>query len=416
MKIVNDILETFIKKVAHSNNDQERPTYKADSKKTTSSYSSKKLNYNPSSKQVKKIKKMGFTICDFYTLAQSYGRDKEIYKCQCGDWFFSAEYFESYDKSDYSLIMKEVYNPKEGVRLTDWCDLFCRSTPQSRLDSYLYIFEHGYHAYQRSKFSFFLTLPEQLKQRGYEIDVCDFTFDVVNNYGYIRIDKDVYIRAFKGHQDEIKMVVTNNKKWDVNFLFLPNTPNKAYTFDYQTYPNIDELCVCIESFKRHVSGNYGFKTQGNNGDTYLNGVHIREQIDKTIAELKDTRGYLFQKNVVEVKKNKQYPFYPKNKVINCYKGIEIAEQYTLTIKRNEHSSAIVYHIVFDYNKKKNADFCFLQITQFVIPAGKEKDWMHEKNVDIYKIDKFERYDTFQALMSLLTEFIQRNVDALSEKI
>lgn len=333
------------------------------------------------------IKKFKFEIQSYEKFfdfdEDDYAPTLEKYWCKKNNWQFEIENIRDYDIEEGIFSLSEIKNIASEEKLDFYCDLGCRNTGDERLNTVLELFEFEFiDEYISSKYSLYFELPGLLRANGYPVEEIDFSFKLNEPNGYLKLDKNVFLKVYRAWHDDLKLVVTNDKRWDVNSSNDSSSSDIGYYFDYTSSDDIPELIKCIEAFKSHIRGEIGFPMFGmyfKSSDVYniFDSLRDKENYFKecwnhyhiTVEHLKfwDERGYA--KNPL---------------VVNKYIGLEI---YTRTIlKFNDAAqwsigdNVNVSSITFIYDKRIS-DKCKLIIDNMICKSNDEAIYEFEYNYE-----------------------------------
>ena len=380
------------------------------------------LNYNVGSEDVKVIQKLGFTILSYYEedhpYGDSYGK-MDVYLCEYKDWKFKVEWSADPDIDEGILALRDPKNTVTGEELDFYCDLFCNNTANKSLENILTVFEIGFEHFIQQEYHQYLALPSLLREKGYKVTEHDFVFGIEDCKGSLEIGEGVFIRIYGvGWQEDMSFTITNDKRWDVGSSNTASSNKKGYHFDYKGKEDIDELCLCIEGFKRHIKGTYGFK------ETRLNTAEERVEVyyknDDFVSIFESIRRNLKKKyyekwntNFVRYEEKSKWGKHAEKR-INCYKGIEIAKTVTFSINDSAQwtigDKSTIYQIHLEYNVKKNVESCYLKISQY-ISSEEERRYVEEQwdEKNSYCKSVYEAYGSFSELTEEVKEFLHENL-------
>lgn len=395
----------------------------------------KTLVYDENLPSVKRIKELGFQINSYHQEEHPYGSeyygDMDVFYCTYKDWVFAVEWSMDPDIEEGILAMREPRNIVTGEKMDFYCDLFCNNTSEGRLENVLKVFEIGYGEFIQQEYGKYIELPILLKEKGVSIRTENYEFTIGDNDGYIDVGDGVYIRVFgifwsKG----IALVVTNNKRWDINSYNGGNYGNEiGYYFDYQGVEDLDELCQCIEATKRHVKGQYGYKEMfvqhlydgtSYKEERYFKGEDFLSIFKEIEDKLKSKYYDKWNSRFIDITEYKNWSGsieLDDSKDVNCYKGLEIAKTIKFSINNATQwmvdNELIQYLIHFEYDKRKNDKECYLEITQWI---GNEENKMRMEYEET-EVDKtnpsyqgaYKRYGKFSELTAELTDFLYENL-------
>lgn len=346
------------------------------------------------------IKKFDFEIESYEKFFEfdeyDYSPTLERYYCKKNNWRFDISNISDCDIEEGLFRLSNIKHIVTKEELDFYCDLGCRNTGKERLNTVLEFFEfQSVEEYVSAKYSIYLELPRLLRANGYTVEEIDFSFQLNEANGYLCLDDNVFIKIYRAWFDDLKLVVTNNKKWDVNSSNDSSSSSKmAYYFNYTSSNDIPELIKCIEAFKAHTRREVGFLMSGQ----YFNNSDIYNFFDS----LRDEENYYKEcwnhyHIVVEHAKFWDARGYAENPlIVNKYTGLEI---YTRTIlKFNDAAqwsigdNVNVSSIIFIYDKRMS-DKCKLIIDNMICKSDDEA---------IYEIE-YDDSDGYEAKNTVIPE-------------
>lgn len=384
-----------------------------------------KLDYNTdciSKELLKLIKKFDFKI-------ESYNQDgrldysdeyyycdsiNETYYCNKNNWNFTINNLADVDIEEGIYSISELKNIITNETIDFYCDLGCRNTGEDRREEFIELLNYNsLDDYVKVKFKEYIELPNLLKEKGYNVKEEDYSFGLNDTKGCLYVGDNTYIRLYRAWGDEIRMVVTNDKKWDVNSSNngLYGTGKKAYWFDYKTKNDLDELIKCIECFKEDKSGKIGYFE---NNNYYKNGdiIDYFDSIMNLIKKNKETYD-IYNHSLLEIEHTKPwdrgYNDDPKN--INKYLGIEIWTSTEITFNDSSWGEGNIKNksiIEVEYNTKENKDKCKLTIVNYIYEDDDDiYEYDDEKEESYYKNEnsKIEIYGTFLEIYEYIKEYM-----------
>lgn len=382
-------------------------------------------NYDAASPSVKRIEELGFTILSYYEDEHPYDTDyygkMDVYLCEYKDWKFKVEWFADPDIDEGILALREPKNKITGEKLDFYCDLFCKNTGERLLNNFLTVFDIGLEKFIQQEYHQYLALPSLLREKGYRVTEHDFQFDLRECKGAIEVGEGIFIRIYEGKNQRSKMTftVTNDQRWSAGSFALPINNKKAYFFDYKGKEDIDELCLCIDSFQRHMKGTYGFKetrltTEGETVAVYYKNRDFTRIFEEIQGKIKQTDYEKWNKRFVRYEGGSKWGWDEnKENSVNCYEGIEISKTISFSINDSSQwtigDKITTYHINFEYDVKKNPNVCRLEIIQFISTEEERRYYDVSKSYNPFRRDVYESYGTFSELTKEVKDFLHENL-------
>ena len=312
-------------------------------------------------------------------------------------------------------------------------DLNCRNTGIERFNAFMLLLNSkSKEEYLSKRYAIYEELPELLEKNGVNVVKNTLKYYVNRIEGFIKLDDQTFIVPYDAWHNDIKMVVTNKKKWDVN---QTNNNNHNvigyYLNDYKSSDDIDYLLENIKAYKKHINKELGFKE---NGKYYENRdvdrIFDNLRINKDGEYVKAFNERVYNISRIDAWDGRGYGDHP---YINKYNGLEIARHYTFSITPlqvpyiNNESD-----IVFKYDTSKDKDNCILLINNYQVMEEQElrKDCYHdpsqddEEEIPEYFIDRlYDGYNedvligsiefkgTFEECANKLDEYLKSLLDA-----
>lgn len=224
------------------------------------------------------IKKQGWQINRYLKLNQQdkngeyycYDEILEKYECSHNGWRFTVNYLQDCDIEDGIWSVYSAENENNGEKADFYFDLGCRNTSEEKLERFNTLLScNSIKEYVRDVFGKYLAIPVILSSYGFHVEaeepIKDENIISLEHIVY-KVEKrgDIcYLVVFKALYDDIKFVVTNDKKWDVNSSNKTLGNKIAYYLDYNGPEDEDALCEAIILFNRHMHGEIGFFEDGN---------------------------------------------------------------------------------------------------------------------------------------------------------
>lgn len=233
------------------------------------------------------IKKFNFEIESYEKFFDfdeyDYAPVLERYYCKKNNWRFEIANISDCDIEEGIFSFSKIKHIITKEELNFYCDLGCRNTGEERLNTVLEFLEfESTEKYVSTKYSIYFELPELLRGKGYDVEEIDFSFKLNEPNGYLKLEENVFIKIYRAWCDDLKLVVTNDKKWDANSSNDGSSRRIGYYFNYTSSKDIPELIKCIESFKSHINGEIGFLMFGQyfkNSDIYNFFDNLRDKKD-----------------------------------------------------------------------------------------------------------------------------------------
>lgn len=210
------------------------------------------------------IKKNNWNIISYEKLPNipEYACDDTIekYHCEYNGWEFTIN--NMYD-CDIEEGIFGVYSASKNEDVIEYYfDAGCRNTGGERMSRFIRIINSSnFEEYFDFQYNIYFSLINNLEQNCYDVELLttDKKEIVKRSHIVIRVD-NVYLVLYESIFDELKFVITNDKKWDVNSSnsTIKNLKNKrAYFVKYDGIEDYANLLYAIETFKEEVSGKLG---------------------------------------------------------------------------------------------------------------------------------------------------------------
>lgn len=366
------------------------------------------------------IKQFNFNIesyekIEFDENQNSWDRELEIYYCSYGDWQFKITHIEDVDITEGIFVVNEILNKETTEKVDFYCDFGCRNTSECRRNEFILFLQYNsLDLYISDKYSHYLELPNLLSQKGYVVEKNDFKFYLNNPKGYLKIDDNLYVKIYSAWWDDLKTVITNDNKWDINSS--NDNFSKAYYFEYNSTLDFDELCKCIEAFKEEQQGRIGYYDEEEK--VYYSNKDIMNFYN-SLRDKDDYYKHCWNNYLIEIKHEDHWDkkgYEEENsRIINKYKGLEIYLKTKLTFngddRMNPEFNKNSSYITFEYDKRKS-DKCRLLIQYYSFKEDLE-DYDYEKQETKISNEKlissFEHYGSFKDLMYLLESYVNEMI-------
>lgn len=351
------------------------------------------------------------------------GSIMEYYTLSNDKYKFIAKYRLDVDIDEGILSVNEVENLKTGEVIEFYLDLGCRNTGKAKFNDFLLLIScDSQDEYVTKKFAPYLKLPEMLEKYGYKILDNTVTYSTERLKGFIRLDEKMYIVPYTAWHDEVKVVVTNNPKWDVND---SNDYGRIGYYVEYSLDNFDVLVENIEAFKRHISGKYGYLEK----DVYFKNNDIDTYFGKFTG--KDKNGNYrkaYNNRIVEFEKINGWDGrgYGNRPYINLYKGLEMARHYQVTINPNcgygyDFCDLLsnLSDIVIKYDTSIDKKNCILLINNYqykiedgihVYDEDEDYDYIDKPSKLLdqkFLVDTIEFHGSFTECISMLDDYLMK---------
>lgn len=290
----------------------------------------------------------------------------EYYLVEKNNYRFIIKHLEDVDIDEGIFAVYEVVNILSDEKIEFYVDLGCRNTGEELFEDFkLLISCDSKEDYMNKKYKKYYDIETKLVENGFKILSKNYNFSTRNSHAFLQVHEKAYVVIYKAWMDELKVVVTNNKTWDVNSS--NNLNNIGYYVDYDEN-NFDVLVETIKAFVKHITGEFGFFEDG----IYYNNAHLRKFYEYIYSK-KDDEGHtpeIFNHYHVQFKKVDGWDCrgYNSPHYINVYNGLEIADHRKLILNDAAQWSVgnivNVSDIIFKYDKNIDTDNCILMIRNY----------------------------------------------------
>lgn len=312
----------------------------------------------------------------------------EYYSVKYKNYKFIVNHLEDVDITEGIFSVYEIENINSGEKIKYYLDLGCRNTGEAKLEYFLMLLDSDSEEnFLEKKYSFVKQIPELLIKNGYTEVEDNVKYKTDSIKGNIKINNSVYVIPYLAWMNEIRLVVTNAKKWDVNSSNDYSTI--GYYVEYKSENDINVLINNIKALEKHVAGEYGFFE---NGRYYNN-----QDLDKIInINKKDKDGnYLDCFNHYHVRIEETRPWDCRGygaPYINVYKGLEIARHFEISFNDAAQWSIgniiNTSDIIVKYDKRIDKNNCILMIRNYQY-TDEDEYWMgYDDEDELEKIDSF----------------------------
>ena len=333
----------------------------------------------------------------------------ETYYCAKGFWEFSIAHYTDVDIPEGIFAVREISNKVANEVLSFYCDLGCRNTSESRLQEFLNLLQSdSFLQYKLDAYQPYLQLPQLLSDQGYTVEPVSYDFMLSEPQGYLDLGDSLYIKFYRTWSDQFQLVVTNNSKWNINSSN-DGYDGIGYYFQYRTSDDITELVSCIEAFKSHALGHIGYYEN----NQYFSNDHVL-RFFKSLK--KDCPEEAWNHHHIRLDHHnfwdgRGFASDPKN--LNKYVGLEL---YTVSeLRFNDAAQWSIGDyintsvITFEYDKRKNAQQCRLQIKNYIHHRHKSLRYYNDDEEQVYDdrflVDHIELFGSFTELMDSLQTYV-----------
>lgn len=336
----------------------------------------------------------------------------ETYYCNYNGWSFTIRNFEDCDIEEGIFSLSDLKNIKTNEEINFYCDLGCRNTGKDKLNNFLGLIKYNtQEEYIKDKYKEELKIPKLLENKGYIFENHNFGFTLQEPIGYLKLDKEVYLKFYRALFDNLKLVITNDKKWNVNSSN-DDFSSIGYYFNYTNENDIEELCKCIDCFKDHMKGKIGYYED----ETYYDNKYLTSYYNNLMLSIKNKCYDNYNHYRVEIKEKEiewdGRGYNTGAKIINKYKGLELYNTVDITF----NDSAQWSHgdkknksvITFIYDKSIDKDNCILTIDNYIYSEDSEIEYCDEE-LEEYVLkesnNRLEFKGEFTELFGILEQYI-----------
>lgn len=307
------------------------------------------------------------------------------YYSVCNDKYkFIIRNLDDPDIEEGIFAIYNIINLITNEKIEFYLDFGCRNTFKQNLDDFLLLISLDSKSdFLNKKFSKYIVIPELLEKNGFKITENTIKYELSRISGFIKIADNIFVRIYFAINHTIKVVVTNNPKWDVNSS--NGRSDIGYYVDYNSEDDIDVLVDNINAFVKHIIGMYGFLEN----NIYYRNDDINNFF-RTFQRKNEYGNYLkcYNQRIINIEKVDAWDYrgIEKASYINIYDGLEIAEHYKFSIDSAKLYDSIINlsDIVFKYDKKIDQNKCILLIANYQFCQDNN---YYETNDDYDEIDK-----------------------------
>lgn len=325
----------------------------------------------------------------------------ETYSCVYRNWNFDIKNKYHRDTNRKFFFVDTVYNSRtQENHKTDW-NLSYDYVGKEYYNKFLLLLEcDDIKTFFKSHYRKYLEIPALLSKNNIECRVKKVSCKLDKLDIIIEVYKNIYVKAYT-YLDEIFMVVTNNREYDSPYrrhITRDDANIFEYYLDNKLHENIQELIKCIESFKKHLSGQIGYLEDGNYYSNKDIVKYFESLKDGELGDEKWINGYViidFDKNFVHGE-NEAHKF----SILNKYIGVEIKLKVCLTFncKSNfsigDTNNQSIITIIYDKNIDSNN--CILNI----------KNSLYKEVNNVLQEEKYEFRDSFSGVMEIVDDYVR----------
>lgn len=347
----------------------------------------------------------------------------ETYHCSYNDWKFDVSNCSDCDIDEGIFRIDSLRNSKTDQKVKFYCDLGCRNTGEDRLERFLKFLEYdSEESFIKEFYREHLLIPDLLKKKGVDVINIDNKYSLEKINTVMTVKNNLYIVVYKGWHDDVRLIVTNDKKWDVNSsnelsnMFLGS---RGYYFDYKSEEDIDELIKCMYAFEEHIKGNIGYLESGR----YCNNIDISryfESLNKPEIAHEQWNHYHIR---VDMKNQWDGRGYGSTliPIVNKYKGIEISKVVELTFNDaaqwsiGDEINKSIITILYDKNIDK--ENCLLTIENYIFESSDNyiiEDY--DDDLDEYITNHNSRFLVGKLEFKGSFSYIMQTIDAYVKKM
>lgn len=359
----------------------------------------------------------------------------EYYSVKYNHYKFIIKHLNDVDIPDGIFAVYEVEDLLNNNIIELYVDLGCRNTAKPKFDRFLCLLESlNEEDYLNKVYGVYKQIPELLEKKGYEILESNLDFNTSKTYGYIQVLPKVYVVIYDNWMNDIGVVVSNKKNWNVN------SSNSFDTFGYYTTykssSDIDNLAKTIDAFNKHIKGEYGFYENGK----YYKNSDIENYLKK--FSLYDKNGDIreaINNHHVQIEKVNMWDGRGFNgrTYINVYEGLEMAMHFNFTL--NDAAQWSIGDIINDsdiiikYDREIDPDNCILLINNYQYKASDEYlDYEYDENGHViyneyidklkecynkdYLIDSIEFRGTYTQCIKMLDQYTDKMMELFNIKL
>lgn len=311
----------------------------------------------------------------------------EYYSVRYKNYKFIINHLSDVDIDEGIFAVYEIENINTTEKIKYYLDLGCRNTGEAKLEYFLLLLDsENEEDFLNKKYASYRKISELLKEKGYTeaVDLVEYKSDRMS--GHIKVDDDIYVIPYFGWGNEIRVIVTNSKSWDVNS---SNSYGKCgYYVEYKNEDDINVLIDNIEALRKHINGQYGYFEN----DKYYNNDDIEDFL--SVEKTDENGNYRECFNHYHIRIDRADDWDGRgygNPYINVYTGLEIAKHFKVTFNDAAQWSIgdIINHsdIIVKYDKRIDKNNCILMIRNYQY-TEEDDYWMGYDEEEVETIDQF----------------------------
>jgi len=219
----------------------------------------------------------------------------DTFKFYCGknNYRFVVIFTDDCDCDPGMLIVKEVTDIVNQIKIKSHCDLFCQNTKENALKNFLVLLESdNFDDFVAKRYGHFFELPKLLEASGLivsytgelslnnntKLNDYEYTFVVTveTNKGTLSIspatvwDEEDHKLVLHPTLDEINKE-RKDFQWErIDHHVISFSKKPSWNFNYKSDKDFPELLRCINKYQDYRNGNYGYFDE-----TYLNEEFIK---------------------------------------------------------------------------------------------------------------------------------------------
>lgn len=368
------------------------------------------------------IVKYGFNVVEYgrridkINYYEEYDPTEEYYSILTDKYKFIIKHFADVDIEEGISGIYNITNINTGEIINYYLDFTCRNTCEIKRDNFLILLTcDSLDEYYDKIYSQYKAIPQLLEEKGINVieTKMEFTPDAIK--GYIALENKLFVIPYRSWTDDIRVVVSNKAKWDVNS---SNSSSQiGYYVSFKSIEDIDVLIDNINALKKHVDGEYGFLEDGKyyrNKD--VEKIFKFKRTDEHGKYYDDFNHYHIRIEQVREWDGRGYG----SPYINVYNGLEMATHFKLTFNDAAQWSIgdIINHsdIIVKYDKKIDPDKCILMIKNYEY-THQDDYWMGYSDYDDdYEMETIDDYDKSYDPKFLVDEIVIHDTFTNIEKV
>ena len=304
----------------------------------------------------------------------------EYYSLKNNKYKFIVKHYADIDIEEGISIVNKITNLKTNEEIDFYVDLGCRNTREAIYNNFLMLLDcDSSEEYLNKKYKIYKELPQVLEQNNIKIEENHFEMSAYGVKGFLKLNKNTYIIPFNSFSDEPKVAIANKSHmahYKGDFICY-------YVDGLNDIKDIDILLNYLNSFTRHINGEYGFLE---NGKYYKN--NDAEEIFN--FKKKDENGVYYEDfNHYHIRIEQIYPFNSTSE-INVHKRLELAVHFQIFFNdAYQWSKGDIINfsdIIIKYDKNIDDKNCILMIKNY---SYKPTD---EFTLDVEPIEVIDDYD------------------------